>query len=94
MASEKEEQEVFNEFLNEAQEDSKQTESTGVSQGVAGIIIGIIGFFMPFGVQMIFATIGALLAIYANRHGQRRLAIPTAILATLNFLGLILGITF
>lgn len=88
MATKKKEKEVFNEFLEEAEEEAKQPERKAKNEGVAGILVGVIGLAVGLTfsttIQLILGALGAGLAVYANHHKEHKLAIPGAILALLN----------
>lgn len=94
MVTEKEEMEVLNENLKEAIEEAKQPDPTGKIQGIIGIIIGVLGLFLPLAIAGLFAAITATLGIYANKHGQRTLGIICGILALLGLIFLLFSIKY
>jgi len=83
---EKEEEEYFEESLKKAEEESQKPEQNGKTPGIAGIIIGILGLFLPYFLTIIFGVIAAILGIYANQHGKRKLGIACGIIALLDLL--------
>ena len=91
MGSVREEEELYEDFLKEAEEDVIEEQKhpvSGKKQGVLGILVGLVGLFMPVGFQLVFAATGAILAVFAHKHGASKLAIPAALLAIFNFVGL------
>ncbi len=86
MADEKTEKEVFEENLKEAVEEAKKPEPTGRIHGWAGIIIGIIGLFIPVFFSVFTGMTAAILGVFANKHGKKVLGIICGILAIINML--------
>ena len=85
MVTKKEEEEVMQENLKEAIKDSKQPEPTGKTQGIIGIIAGVIGIFFPWVISLFFGMLALILGTYATKHGQRAIGIISSILGLLIF---------
>lgn len=86
MVSSKVEDQILKENIKDAIAESKLPESNGKIQGYVGIVIGIIGFFVPVFFAVFTGMITAVLGIYSNKHGQRKLGIICGILALLNLM--------
>ena len=99
MARAKEEKEVYEEFLQEAEEESKAPERKALREGIVAIAIGAggipIGLLYSVPLQMVLGALGGGLAVYANHHKERGLAIAGGLLALFNIAwGLMVGIPF
>ena len=86
------EKEVLQENLREAIEDAKKPDPSGNTQGKMGIIIGVVGFFLPTLFQVFAGFLCGILGIYANKHGNRKLGIACGIITLVDILPLLFGI--
>ena len=92
-------QEILDEIVAESKDDILKEDRSGVKpgkkQGILAIVLGVIGLAMPWGFQALLGATGLGLAIYANKHDFRKLAIFGSILGIFNLLGLLIfGIKF
>ena len=75
------EDEVFKENLKDAVKEAKLPEPTGKNAGIAGIIIGILGLFLPIYWGALAGFVAATCAVVANHRGDRAWGVAAGICA-------------
>jgi hypothetical protein len=88
MTSRKKEEKVFSEILEEAKEDAKKPDPKGIWFGIIGILLGLIGMFIPVGlawIRMLLFPFVGLCAVFANKYGSRVTGIICGVMAILMF---------
>ncbi|MEM4703226.1 MAG: hypothetical protein QXP53_01965 [Candidatus Pacearchaeota archaeon] len=86
------EKEVFKQNLKEAIEEAKKPKPGGASYGIAGVVIGVIGLFLPWIFSILVGFVAIILGLYSIHSGKKTLGIICIILGMIDAIFLFFGI--